>query len=271
MTDHAYVALIETPQQFDQVEDFVAALVREGAGYANDIGVLDAPNHFGKGALLVLFTADRGLIDACFHLEFGFDGPLHFEHLDAFETEGDEFGAEIVGFRSLADEAGEAADTPEKVFAHVRAMKGWARGSQREAHADPVAYEEAADDWNRRLSEMLPVAAVRRSKPAATKRAAKPKVAAKRKVASKPAAKAKTAGKRAGKKAAGKTADRKTAGRKAVAKKTAGKKTAGKQSAARKKASPAASRQTARKSARKSARKTARKSAQPRRAQRRSR
>lgn len=233
MTDHAYVALIETPQQFDQVEDFIAALVREGAGYANDIGVLDAPNHFGKGALLVLFTADRGLIDACFHLEFGFDGPLHFEHLDAFETEGDEFGAEIVGFRSLADEAGEAADTPEKVFAHVRAMKGWARGGHREAHADPVAYEEAADDWNRRLSEMLPVAAVRRTKPAATKRAVKSKTAARRKTAGKPAAKAKTAGKRAGKKATGKTS-------------------------ARKKASPAASRKTARKSAK--ARRTQRRS-----------
>jgi hypothetical protein len=172
MTDHAYVALIETPQQFDQVEDFVAALVREGAGYANDIGVLDAPNHFGKGALLVLFTADRGLIDACFHLEFGFDAPLHFEHLDAFETEGDEFGAEIVGFRSLADEAGEQADTPEQVFDHVRGMKGWTRGPRREAHADPVAYEEAADDWNRRLSEMLPVAAAR---PASTVRRARPK------------------------------------------------------------------------------------------------
>jgi hypothetical protein len=236
MTDHAYVALIETSQQFDQVEDFVAALVREGAGYANDIGVLDAPNHFDKGALLVLFTADRGLIDACFHLEFGFDGPLHFEHLDAFETEGDEFGAEIVGFRSLADEAGEAADTPEKVFAHVRAMKGWARGSHREAHADPVAYEEAADDWNRRLSEMLPVAAVRRTKLAAEKRAARTKVAPKRKTAGKPAAKAKTAGKRAVKKAAG---------RKAVASKTA----ASRKSAARKKAPPAASRKSSRKSA----------------------
>jgi hypothetical protein len=179
MTDHAYVALIETPQQFDQVEDFVAALVREGAGYANDIGVLDAPNHFGKGALLVLFTADRGLIDACFHLEFGFDGPLHFEHLDAFETEGDEFGAEIVGFRSLADDAGEQADTPEKVFDHVRGLKGWTRGPRREAHADPVAYEEAADDWNRRLSEMLPVAAARpaksasRTRPRAGKKVAK--------------------------------------------------------------------------------------------------
>jgi hypothetical protein len=250
MTDHAYVALIETPQQFDQVEDFVAALVREGAGYANDIGVLEAPNHFDKGALLVLFTADRGLIDACFHLEFGFDGPLHFEHLDAFETEGDEFGAEIVGFRSLADEAGEAADTPEKVFAHVRAMKGWARGSHREAHADPVAYEEAADDWNRRLSEMLPVAAVRRKKPAVTKRAVKSKAAAKRKTASKPAANAKTARSGAGKK---------VAGRKPVGKKSASRKGAGKKSAARKKSAPAASR------------KTARNSTKPRRAQRRSR
>jgi hypothetical protein len=205
MTDHAYVALIETPQQFDQVEDFIAALVHEGAGYANDIGVLDAPNHFSKGTLLVLFTADRGLIDACFHLEFGFDGSLHFEHLDAFETEGDEFGAEIVGFRSLADEAGEAADTPEKVFAHVRDMKGWARGAHREAHADPAAYEEAADDWNRRLSEMLPVAAVRKTRPAAAKRAGQAKAASKRKTASKSAAKAKLAGnKSAGKKSAGK-------------------------------------------------------------------
>lgn len=259
MTDHAYVALIETPQQFDQVEDFVAALVREGAGYANDIGVLDAPNHFGKGALLVLFTADRGLIDACFHLEFGFDGPLHFEHLDAFETEGDEFGAEIVGFRSLADEAGEAADTPEKVFAHVRAMKGWARGGQREAHADPVAYEEAADDWNRRLSEMLPVAAVRKTKPAATKRAGKSRAAARRKVASKPAAKVKSARQGAGKQPARKSATRKNAGKKAAGRKPVGKKTAGKKSAARKKASPAA------------ARKTARKSVTPRRAKRRAR
>jgi hypothetical protein len=264
MTDHAYVALIETPQQFDQVEDFVAALVREGAGYANDIGVLEAPNHFDKGALLVLFTADRGLIDACFHLEFGFDGPLHFEHLDAFETEGDEFGAEIVGFRSLADEAGEAADTPEKVFAHVRAMKGWARGSHREAHADPVAYEEAADDWNRRLSEMLPVAAVRTTKPTVTKRAVKSKAAATRKAASKPAAKAKTARRGAGTKAAGKTSARKKAGKKVAGRKPAGKrsarsKAAGGKSVARKKSSPAA------------ARKATRKSVQPRRAQRRSR
>jgi hypothetical protein len=198
MTDHAYVALIESPRQFDQVEDFVAALVREGAGYANDIGVLDAPNHFGKGALLVLFTADRGLIDACFHLEFGFDGPLHFEHLDAFETEGDEFGAEIVGLRSLADAAGEQADTPEKVFDHVRGLKGWTRGPRREAHADPVAYEEAADDWNRRLSEMLPVAAARpaksasRTRPKAGKKVAKkslPKNAVRKKmpVVAKPA------------------------------------------------------------------------------------
>jgi hypothetical protein len=264
MTDHAYVALIETPQQFDQVEDFVAALVREGAGYANDIGVLDAPNHFDKGALLVLFTADRGLIDACFHLEFGFDGPLHFEHLDAFETDGDEFGAEIVGFRSLADEAGEAADTPEKVFAHVRAMKGWPRGDHREAHADPVAYEEAADDWNRRLSEMLPVAAVRKTKPAATKRAVKSRTAAKRKAARKPVAKAKTAHSGAGKKAAGKTSTRKKAGRKVASRKPVGKKTAGRKaargkSAARKKSSTPA------------ARKIARKSAQPRRVQRRAR
>ena len=186
MTDHAYVALIETPQQFDQVEDFVAALVREGAGYANDIGVLAAPNHFGKGALLVLFTADRGLIDACFHLEFGFDGPLHFEHLDAFETEGDEFGAEIVGFRSLADEAGEQADTPEKVFDHVRGLKRWMRGPRREAHADPVAYEEAADDWNRRLSEMLPVAAARPAKPASRARPKAGKKAAKKSLPRKP-------------------------------------------------------------------------------------
>jgi hypothetical protein len=257
MTDHAYVALIETPQQFDQVEDFVAALVREGAGYANDVGVLDAPNHFGKGALLVLFTADRGLIDACFHLEFGFDGPLHFEHLDAFETEGDEFGAEIVGFRSLADEAGEAADTPEKVFAHVRAVKGWARGAQREAHADPVAYEEAADDWNRRLSEMLPVAAVRTTKPAATKRAAKSRAAPKRKTASQPAVKARAARSGAGKKPPSKSFPKKKAGKKVAGRKPVGKKTAGKQNAARKQASPAA------------ARKTARKAVKPRRAQRR--
>jgi hypothetical protein len=187
MTDHAYVALIDSPQQFDQVEDFIAALVREGAGYANDIGVLDAPNHFGKGALLVLFTADRGLIDACFHLEFGFDAPLHFEHLDAFETEGDEFGAEIVGFRSLADEAGDAADTPEQVFDHVRTSKGWARGPRREAHADPVAYEEAADDWNRRLSEMLPVAAARPVK--AAKRARPTAKAVAKQAAGKPATK----------------------------------------------------------------------------------
>jgi hypothetical protein len=246
MTDHAYVALIETPQQFDQVEDFVAALVREGAGYANDIGVLDASNHFGKGALLVLFTADRGLIDACFHLEFGFDGPLHFEHLDAFETEGDEFGAEIVGFRSLADEAGEAADTPEKVFAHVREMKAWARGEHRAAHADPVAYEEAADDWNRRLSEMLPVAAVRKTRPAAPKRAAKAKVSAKRKAAvRKPPAKAKKAG-------------TKSVGKKAAGKKPASKKTTGKK-------------QSKRTAPRSAARKTARKASKARGAKRRSR
>jgi len=167
MTDHAYVARIDEPQQFDQVEDFIAALVREGAGYANDIGVLDDKNHFDRGSLLVLFTADRGLVDACFHLEFGFSGPVRFEHLDAFETDGDEEGVEIVGFHSLADEAGDAVDTPEKVFAYVRGLKGWARGKRRAARANPAAYDEAATEWNERLAEMLPVATIAGSRPAA--------------------------------------------------------------------------------------------------------
>lgn len=215
MTDHAYIALIESPSQFDQVEDFVAALVREGAGYANDIGVLDSPNHFGKGALLVLFTADRGLIDACFHLEFGFDGALHFEHLDAFETDGDQDGAEIVGFRSLADEAGEQADTPEKVFAHVRALKGWKRGPHHEAHADPAAYEEAADDWNRRLSEMLPVAAVRKTRSPASRRAKKPVKSLPKKTAQKQAAKPRAAAKKKSSKPVAR-ASKKPAARKVV-------------------------------------------------------
>jgi hypothetical protein len=187
MTDHAYVALIDAPQQFDQVEDFIAALVREGAGYANDIGVLDDRNHFDRGSLLVLFTADRGLVDACFHLEFGFSGPVRFEHLDAFETDGDEEGVEIVGFHSLADEAGDDADTPEKVFAYVRGLKGWARGKRRAARANPAAYDEAATEWNERLAEMLPVATIAGSKPA-TKSTSKP-------ASKKPAAKKATRGK----------------------------------------------------------------------------
>ena len=180
MTDHAYVALIDAPQQFDQVEDFIAALVREGAGYANDIGVLDVKNHFDRDSLLVLFTADRGLVDACFHLEFGFGGPVRFEHLDAFETDGDEEGVEIVGFHSLADEAGDAADSPEKVFAYVRGLKGWARGKRRDARANPAAYDEAATEWNERLAEMLPVATIAGSKPAAksTSKPARKKAAA---------------------------------------------------------------------------------------------
>ena len=173
MTDHAYVALIDEPQQLDQVEDFIAALVSEGAGYANDIGVLDAMNHFDAGSLLVLFTADRGLVDACFHLEFGFSGPVRFEHLDAFETDGDDEGVEIVGFRSLADEAGDAADSPEKVFEFVRGVKGWTRGKRRDARANPAAYDEAAAEWNERLAEMLPVATLAGSKPA-RKKSAKP-------------------------------------------------------------------------------------------------
>jgi hypothetical protein len=187
MTDHAYVALIDASQQFDQVEDFIAALVREGAGYANDIGVLDDRNHFDRGSLLVLFTADRGLVDACFHLEFGFSGPVRFEHLDAFETDGDEEGVEIVGFHSLADEAGDAVDTPEKVFAYVRGLKGWARGKRRAARANPAAYDEAATEWNERLAEMLPVATIAGSKKPAAKKATR----AKAPVKSKPKAKAK--------------------------------------------------------------------------------
>lgn len=196
MTDHAYVALIDAPQQFDQIEDFIAALVREGAGYANDIGVLDVRNHFDRDSLLVLFTADRGLVDACFHLEFGFSGPVRFEHLDAFETDGDEEGVEIVGFHSLADEAGDAADSPEKVFAYVRGLKGWARGKRRDARANPAAYDEAATEWNERLAEMLPVATIAGSKPAA-KSTSKParKKAAASKASKKPAVKKATRGK----------------------------------------------------------------------------
>jgi hypothetical protein len=196
MTDHAYVALIDAPQQFDQVEDFIAALVREGAGYANDIGVLDVKNHFDRDSLLVLFTADRGLVDACFHLEFGFSGPVRFEHLDAFETDGDEEGVEIVGFHSLADEAGDAADSPEKVFAYVRGLKGWARGKRRDARANPAAYDEAATEWNERLAEMLPVATIAGSKPAA-KSTSKParKKAAASKASKKPAVKKAARGK----------------------------------------------------------------------------
>lgn len=221
MTDHAYVALIENPQQFDQVEDFVDALVREGAGYANDIGVLDTSNHFDKGALLVLFTADRGLIDACFHLEFGFDVAIHFEHLDAFETEGDQDGAEIVGFRSLADDAGERADTPEKVFDYIRGLRGWTRGPRREAHADPAAYEEAADDWNRRLSEMLPVAAERRSSPASRrKQPRRRKQSTKKPAAKKPAAK-KPAGRPARKAVTKRAATRRPASKRTTTKKPA--------------------------------------------------
>jgi hypothetical protein len=203
MTDHAYVALIDAPQQFDQVEDFLAALVREGAGYANDIGVLDDKNHFDRGSLLVLFTADRGLVDACFHLEFGFSGPVRFEHLDAFETDGDDEGVEIVGFHSLADDAGDDVDTPEKVFAYVRGLKGWARGRRRAARANPAAYDEAATEWNERLAEMLPVATIAGSK-AATKTKAKTKVKAKAKTkaSKKPAAKKSTRGKAPARKAA---------------------------------------------------------------------
>ncbi|MGL6223916.1 MAG: hypothetical protein ACRC6L_10070 [Steroidobacteraceae bacterium] len=196
MTDHAYVALIDAQQQFDQVEDFLAALVREGAGYANDIGVLDVKNHFDRDSLLVLFTADRGLVDACFHLEFGFNGPVRFEHLDAFETDGDEEGVEIVGFHSLADEAGDAADSPEKVFAYVRGLKGWTRGKRRAARANPAAYDEAATEWNERLAEMLPVATIAGSKPAA-KSTSKParKKAAAGKASKKPAVKKAARGK----------------------------------------------------------------------------
>jgi len=196
MTDHAYVALIDAPQQFDQVEDFLAALVREGAGYANDIGVLDVKNHFDRDSLLVLFTADRGLVDACFHLEFGFSGPVRFEHLDAFETDGDEEGVEIVGFHSLADEAGDAADSPEKVFAYVRGLKGWARGKRRDARANPAAYDEAATEWNERLAEMLPVATIAGRTPAA-KSTSKParKKAAASKASKKPAVKKAARGK----------------------------------------------------------------------------
>jgi hypothetical protein len=196
MTDHAYVALIDAPQQFDQVEDFIAALVREGAGYANDIGVLDVKNHFDRDSLLVLFTADRGLVDACFHLEFGFGGPVRFEHLDAFETDGDEEGVEIVGFHSLADEAGDAADSPEKVFAYVRGLKGWARGKRRAARANPAAYDEAATEWNERLAEMLPVATIAGSKAATkTKAKTKAKTKVKAKASKKPAARKSTRGK----------------------------------------------------------------------------
>ncbi len=192
MTDHAYVALIDEPQQFDQVEDFIAALVREGAGYANDIGVLDDKNHFDRGSLLVLFTADRGLVDACFHLEFGFSGPVRFEHLDAFETDGDEEGVEIVGFHSLADEADDAVDTPEKVFAYVRGLKGWARGKRRAARANPAAYDEAATEWNERLAEMLPVATIAGSRPAAKTVKAGKKPAARKATRGKAPAKTKT-------------------------------------------------------------------------------
>jgi hypothetical protein len=273
MTDHAYVALIESPQQFDQAEDFLAALVRAGAGYANDIGVLDARNHFDKDSLLVLFTADRGLIDACFHLEFGFKGPLRFEHLDAFETDGDEQGAEIVAFHSLADDAGDDADTPQKVFAYVRGLKGWTRGESRDAIADPQAYDEAAEEWNRRLGDMLPVAtivnAAPRRKPATSKQVAK--TSRTRKSGTKKAATKKAVPK----KAATKKAGRKTAGRKQAAAKKSVRTKAGTKSAARR--SPAAKRSTgpkrrpatkspARKAARKTAsRKTAKASRQRRR------
>ncbi len=233
MTDHAYVALIDAPQQFDQVEDFIAALVREGAGYANDIGVLDVKNHFDRDSLLVLFTADRGLVDACFHLEFGFSGPVRFEHLDAFETDGDEEGVEIVGFHSLADEAGDAADSPEKVFAYVRGLKGWARGKRRDARANPAAYDEAATEWNERLAEMLPVATIAGSKPAA-KSTSKParKKAAASKASKKPAVKKAARGKapvkakpKAKAKAKAKAKTRRAPVRKAPARKAAPKKT----------------------------------------------
>jgi hypothetical protein len=222
MTDHAYVARIDEPQQFDQVEDFIAALVREGAGYANDIGVLDVKNHFDRGSLLVLFTADRGLVDACFHLEFGFSGPVRFEHLDAFETDGDEEGVEIVGFHSLADEAGDAVDTPEKVFAYVRELKGWARGKRRAARANPAAYDEAATEWNERLAEMLPVATIAGSRPAAK---ASKKPAARKATRGKAPVKAKTRAKTKVKaKAKAKAKVRRAPVRKAPARKAAPKK-----------------------------------------------
>ncbi len=248
MTDHAYVALIDAPQQFDQVEDFIAALVREGAGYANDIGVLDDRNHFDRGSLLVLFTADRGLVDACFHLEFGFSGPVRFEHLDAFETDGDDAGVEIVGFRSLADEAGDAADSPEKVFEFVRGVKGWARGKRRDARANPKAYDEAAAEWNERLAEMLPVATIAGSKPA-RKKATKP---ARKKVA-KPAKKALTTPAR--KKAAAGKASKKTAAKK---KATRGKSPVKAKAKSRTKARRAPARKAAPKKAKSKARKAAR-------------
>jgi hypothetical protein len=222
MTDHAYVALIDAPQQFDQVEDFIAALVREGAGYANDIGVLDARNHFDRGSLLVLFTADRGLVDACFHLEFGFSGPVRFEHLDAFETDGDEEGVEIVGFHSLADEAGDDADTPEKVFAYVRGLKGWSRGKRRAARANPAAYDEAATEWNERLTEMLPVATIAAGKKPAAKKATRGKAPVKAKPKAKPKAKAKVKTKV---KAKAKAKTRRAPVRKAPARKVAPRKT----------------------------------------------
>jgi hypothetical protein len=233
MTDHAYVALIDAPQQFDQVEDFIAALVREGAGYANDIGVLDVKNHFDRDSLLVLFTADRGLVDACFHLEFGFSGPVRFEHLDAFETDGDDEGVEIVGFHSLADEAGDDADTPEKVFAYVRGLKGWARGKRRDARANPAAYDEAATEWNERLAEMLPVATIAGSKPArkkaavskaskkpAVKKAARGKAPVKTKAKAKAKAKPKVKAKVKAKAKTRRAPVRKAPARKAAPKKT---------------------------------------------------
>ena len=122
---------------------------------------------------------------------------VRFEHLDAFETDGDDEGVEIVGFRSLADEAGDAADSPGKVFEFVRGVKGWARGKRRDARANPAAYDEAAAEWNDRLAEMLPVATLAGSKPA-RKKVTKP---AKKKVI-KPARKKAAAGKASKKPAA---------------------------------------------------------------------
>ena len=202
MTDHAYVALIDAPQQFDQVEDFIAALVREGAGYANDIGVLDVKNHFDRDSLLVLFTADRGLVDACFHLEFGFGGPVRFEHLDAFETDGDEEGVEIVGFRSLADEAGDAADSPEKVFAYVRALQRLGPGqTSRRACKPGRRTTRPRPTGIERLAEMLPVATSGQQGGRQGRRASRPgrRPAKASKASKKPASKKAARGKKASK------------------------------------------------------------------------
>jgi hypothetical protein len=64
MTDMAYAVRISRATDLDQVEDFITALERCGAGNGNDIGRMKKTNHFPAGAVVVLFTADRAPIES---------------------------------------------------------------------------------------------------------------------------------------------------------------------------------------------------------------